>query len=45
MTCSAWMSSQIFSKFSVVFLVLGCPEHLSTVLETAVRRKECSPKA
>jgi hypothetical protein len=45
-----------FSTFSVVFLVLGCPERLSSLADTqlalkcechsktAVWHKECSPK-
>jgi hypothetical protein len=51
------MSSQIFSTFSVIFLVLGCPEHSTSSTntqpalkrechsKTAVWLKECSPKA
>jgi hypothetical protein len=51
------MSSQIFSTFSVVLLVLGCPECSSSSADTqpalkyechsktAVWLKECSPKA
>jgi hypothetical protein len=51
------MSSRIFSIFSVVLLVLGCPEHSSPSTDirlalkrkchskTAVQLKECSPKA
>jgi hypothetical protein len=51
------MSSQIFSTFSVLLLVLGCPERSSSSDDTqpalkhechseiAVRLKECSPKA
>jgi hypothetical protein len=49
------MSSQIFSTFSVILLVLGCPErHLQLMqlalkrechLKTAVQLKECSPEA
>jgi hypothetical protein len=47
----------MFSTFSVILLVLGQPEHLSSSAdtqptlkrechsETAVRIKECSPKA
>jgi hypothetical protein len=54
---SSWMISRIFSTFSVILLVLGRPEHLSSSAdtqpalkrechsETAVRLKECSPKA
>jgi hypothetical protein len=52
-----WRSFRIFSTFSVVFLVLGHPEHLSSSADTrlalkrechsktAVRLKERSPKA
>jgi hypothetical protein len=51
------MSSQIFSTFSIVLLVLGRPERLSSSADTqpalthechsktAVPLKECSPKA
>jgi hypothetical protein len=51
------MSSRIFSTFSVVLLVLGHPAHSSSSTDTqpalkhechsttAVRLKECSPKA
>jgi hypothetical protein len=51
------MSSRIFSKFSVVLLVLGRPERSSSSTETqpalkhechsktTLRLKECSPKA
>jgi hypothetical protein len=51
------MSSQIFSIFSIVLLVLGHPDQLSSSADiqlalkhkchskTAVRLKECSPKA
>jgi hypothetical protein len=51
------MSSRIFSTFSIVLLVLGCPECLSSSTDTqlalkrechsktAVQLKECSSKA
>jgi hypothetical protein len=51
------MNSRIFSTFSVVLLVLGRPEHLSSSTDnflalkhechskTALQLKECSPKA
>jgi hypothetical protein len=51
------MSSRSFSTFSIVLLVLGHPEHSSSSADTqpaltcecrsktAVRLKECSPKA
>jgi hypothetical protein len=54
---SSWMSSQIFLTFSVILLVLGCPECWSSSTdiqpawkhecqsETAVQLKECSLKA
>jgi hypothetical protein len=54
---SSWMSSQIFSSFSIVLLVLGHPERLSSSADsqpalkcechskTTVWLKECSPKA
>jgi hypothetical protein len=53
---SLWMSSQIFSSFSVIFLVLGCPECSSSssdtqlalkhecLSDTTARLKEGSPK-
>jgi hypothetical protein len=51
------MSSQMFSTFSVILLVLGHPEHSSSSTDTrlvmkrechsqtAVQLKECPPKA
>jgi hypothetical protein len=39
------MSSRIFSTFSVVLLVLGCPEHLSSSTDTQPALKhECHSK-
>jgi hypothetical protein len=50
---SSWMGSLIFSAFSVILLVLGHPERLSSLTDTqrechskaAIWLKECSPKA
>jgi ABC-type siderophore export system fused ATPase/permease subunit len=42
---SSWMSSQIFSTFSVVLLVLGHPEHSSSSTDTLpVLKHECQSK-
>jgi hypothetical protein len=53
----SWLSSQIFSTFTVVLLEPGCPEHSSSSTDTppalkrechsktAVQLKECFPKA
>jgi hypothetical protein len=39
------MSSQIFTTFSVVLLVLGCPERLSSLTDTQpALKRECHSK-
>jgi hypothetical protein len=42
---SLWMSSQIFSTFSVILLAFGCPECLSSSTDTQPALKhECHSK-